>query len=71
MATPNRAIPMSEVMAIARELVSEAYLGPQPHGSWFISASPDAGLFGTLANLSADAASRHRLRTTSARSGSW
>jgi hypothetical protein len=49
---------MSEVIAIAQELVVEAYEGPQPHGSWFTSSGADAGLFGTLAQLDAEAASR-------------
>lgn len=58
MNTSNRTIPMSEVIAIARELVTEAYEGPPPHGSWFTSAGADAGLFATLAGLAADVASR-------------
>lgn len=58
MTTSNRTVPMSEVIAIARELVAEAYEGPQPHGSWFTSNAADAGLFATLAGLTADAASR-------------
>jgi len=58
MTTSNRTVPMSEVIAIARELVAEAYEGPQPHGSWFTSSGADAGLFGTLAGLTADVVSR-------------
>ena len=58
MSTPNRTVPMSEVTTIARELVVEAYEGPQPHGSWFTSTSTDAGLFGTIAGLTAEVASR-------------
>lgn len=58
MSTPNRTIPMSEVTTIARELVVEAYEGPQPHGSWFTSTSTDTGLFGTVAGLTAETASR-------------
>lgn len=58
MSTSNRTVPISEVIAIARELVTEAYEGPQPHGSWFTGANAEAGFFGTLAGLTADAASR-------------
>lgn len=58
MSTPNRTIPVSEVIAIARDFVAEAYEGPQPQGSWFASHDAGAGLFGTLANLTADTASR-------------
>lgn len=58
MCTPNHTIPMADVIAIARELATEAYEGPQPQGSWFTSAGADAGLLGTLADLDAVAASQ-------------
>jgi len=58
MPTPNHTVAMSEVIAIAREFVVEAYEGPTPQGSWFTTASADAGLFRTIADLSADVASR-------------
>ena len=58
MTTPNRTVPTSEVITIARDLVVEAYEGPTPQGSWFTTASADAGLFRTIAELTADLASR-------------
>jgi hypothetical protein len=58
MTTSTRTIPMSEVIAIARELFVEAYEGPRGQGSWYISNGADAGLFATLAGLGADDASR-------------
>ena len=58
MHTPNDAVPTAEVMAVAREFVIEAYEGPSPQGSWFTSPGADAGLFGTIADLTAERASR-------------
>lgn len=58
MTSSHRTLPMSEVIAIAREFVDEAYVGPQASGSWFTTPGPDAGLVGTLAGLTADVASR-------------
>lgn len=40
------------------ELFSEAYTGPNHAYTWFIGNDPDSGLFGTLAPLSAEKASR-------------
>jgi hypothetical protein len=51
-------IPVADVVAVARELVAEAYEGPAPQGSWFVSPRPDAGLFGTVGRLTAERASR-------------
>ena len=39
------------------ELFSEAYTGPNHAYTWFIDNKPGSGLFGTLAPLSAEAAS--------------
>lgn len=58
MDTQNGTVPTAEVIAVAREFVIEAYEGPSPQGSWFTSASADAGLFGTIADLPAELASR-------------
>lgn len=58
MSTHERTMPTTEVIGLAREFFAEAYEGPQSHGSWFVTAAPDAGLFGTIAPLGADAASR-------------
>ena len=52
MATPDLAAP---VVA----LLTEAFEGPRdPRDTWFVSNAPDSGIFGTLAALSAQEASR-------------
>lgn len=52
-------LPRDVVMKSLRMVLKEAYEGPQdPRGTWFVDTAPDSGLFGTLASVSADEASR-------------
>ena len=52
-------LPRDVVMKSIRIVLQEAYEGPQdPRGTWFVETTPDSGLFGTLASVSADEASR-------------
>ena len=58
MRATSETMPVADVITVARELFAEAYEGPAPQGSWFVSPRPDAGLFDTVARLSAQRASR-------------
>jgi hypothetical protein len=58
MSATSETIPVADVMAVARELFTEAYEGPTPQGSWFVSARQDAGLFDTVGRVTARRASR-------------
>lgn len=51
-------IPVEQVMAIVLVQFTEAYAGPPQAHSWFIDNGPDAGLFRTVAALTAAQASR-------------
>ncbi len=52
-------LPRDVVMKSLGMVLKEAYEGPQdPRGTWFVEMAPDTGLFGTLASVSADEASR-------------
>ena len=49
----------NDAAAPVLELLAEAFEGPRDAGSpWFVSGLPNAGIFGTLAGLSAQDASR-------------
>ena len=54
----SETIPVADVITVARELFAEAYLGPAPQGSWFVSPRQGAGLFETVGRLTAQRASR-------------
>jgi hypothetical protein len=52
-------LPRDVLMKSLRMVMAEAYEGPRdPRGTWFVEMAPDSGLFGTLASVSADEASR-------------
>ena len=52
-------LPRDVLMKSLRMVMAEAYEGPRdPRGTWFVEMAPDSGLFGTLATVSADEASR-------------
>ena len=53
---------------VVLELLSEAFEGPRdPRSTWFVSNAPDSGIFGTLASLSPQDASRRRAPDGAAR----
>jgi len=51
-------LPQSDVIGIAREMFTEAYMGPAPEWSWFTNVEPKAGVLGTIEPLTAEQASR-------------
>jgi hypothetical protein len=51
-------IPIEHVISILLEYLGEAYEGPSKGYTWFLDNQPDAGLFSSLAGLTADQASR-------------
>jgi hypothetical protein len=55
---PTGTMATRDVVAIARDLLAEAFEGAGPRGSWFVTARPDEGVFGTIRDLTAEEASR-------------
>jgi len=52
-------LPRDVLMKSLRMVLKEAYEGPyDPRGTWFVEMAPESGLFGTLAGVSAEEASR-------------
>lgn len=51
-------LPVEQVLGVVLELFSEAYEGASKPYTWFVDNRPDAGLFGTLAGISAAKASQ-------------
>lgn len=58
--TDPSSIAKADLLEAIRELLQEVYLGPGEHGTWIVTPGGNTGLLGSVADLTAEQASRTR-----------